>query len=84
MVPSPRYRSTRTATIASSRSSGSDLVRWRSDFPPTLRSRLVNQYPLEPVHFAMERKMLLGIKARAEDAGPVGRRSRAAARRVAS
>jgi hypothetical protein len=42
------------------------VVRWRSDFRATLRSRLMNQYLLEPVHFAMERKMLLGIRTRAE------------------
>ena len=29
---------------------------------------LANKYGLEPVHFAMERKMLLGIKERAERA----------------
>jgi hypothetical protein len=27
---------------------------------------VANKYALEPVHFAMERKMLLGIKGRAE------------------
>jgi hypothetical protein len=44
------------------------LVRWRSDFRPTLAGWLVNKYALEPVHFVMERKMLLGIKRRAEAA----------------
>jgi hypothetical protein len=44
------------------------IVRWRSDYKPTLLGLLVNQFGLEPVHFAMERKMLLGIKERAERA----------------
>ena len=44
------------------------LVRMRSDFKPTLLGLLANKYGLEPVHFAMERKMLLGIKERAERA----------------
>ena len=44
------------------------LVRMRSDFTPTPLGLLANKYALEPVHFAMERKMLLGIKQRAEQA----------------
>jgi hypothetical protein len=40
----------------------------RSDFTPTPLGLLANKYTLEPVHFAMERKMLLGIKHRAEHA----------------
>jgi hypothetical protein len=44
------------------------VVRMRSDFKPTLTGLLANKYGLEPVHFAMERKMLLGIKDRAERA----------------
>jgi hypothetical protein len=44
------------------------IVRMRSDFKPTLLGLLANKYGLEPVHFAMERKMLLGIKERAEQA----------------
>ena len=56
------------------------LVRWRSDFRPTLRGRLLNQYLLEPVHFVMERKMLLGIRDRAERLARSGaRRYRTAA-----
>jgi hypothetical protein len=43
-------------------------VRMRSDFKPTSLGLLANKYWLEPVHFAMERKMLLGIKQRAEQA----------------
>jgi hypothetical protein len=42
------------------------VVRTRSDFRPTLPGRLANQWLLEPIQFIMERKMLLGIKARAE------------------
>ncbi|MBK9178819.1 MAG: hypothetical protein IPM45_04480 [Acidimicrobiales bacterium] len=42
------------------------VVRWRSDYLPTVAGRLGNQYALEPVHFVMERRMLLGIKERAE------------------
>jgi hypothetical protein len=42
------------------------IVRMRSDFKPTPLGLLANKYGLEPVHFAMERKMLLGIKGRAE------------------
>ena len=40
----------------------------RSDFKPTLLGLVTNKYGLQPVHFAMERKMLLGIKQRAEQA----------------
>ncbi len=42
------------------------LVRWRSSFPPGIASALTNRWLLEPVHFVMERKMLLGIADRAE------------------
>jgi hypothetical protein len=42
------------------------ISRWRSDFKPTFVGELSNKWGLEPVHFVMERKMLLGIKARAE------------------
>jgi hypothetical protein len=44
------------------------IVRWRSDFRPSPAGWLANKYALEPVHFVMERKMLLGIKRRAEQA----------------
>jgi hypothetical protein len=40
----------------------------RSDFKPTLVGLLANKYGLELVHFVMERRMLLGIKQRAERA----------------
>ena len=42
------------------------VVRFQSDFRPTASSRLMFEYGLVPVHFVMERKMLLGIKERAE------------------
>lgn len=42
------------------------IIRWRSAFPPGLKNALANQYLLEPIHFTMERKMLLGIKERVE------------------
>lgn len=42
------------------------LVRSRSDFAPTPSGYLWNKYGLEPVHFLMERRMLRGIKERAE------------------
>jgi hypothetical protein len=45
------------------------VVRFQSDFEPTWLGRLMNKYALLPVHFVMERKMLLGIKERAERAG---------------
>jgi hypothetical protein len=42
------------------------VVRFQSDFDPTLLGRIVNRHALAPVHFVMERRMLLGIKKRAE------------------
>jgi hypothetical protein len=42
------------------------IVRWRCDFAPTLQGYLGWKYGIEPVHFVMERKMLKGIKQRAE------------------
>lgn len=48
------------------------IARLRSYFKPTLAGLLVNKYGLEPAHFVMERKVLLGIKRRAERAGPAG------------
>lgn len=44
------------------------VVRDRTDFPPTLGQLLVWRVLTDPIHFVMERKMLLGIKARAEGA----------------
>jgi hypothetical protein len=42
------------------------LIRWRSDFKDTASSRVWNGWGVEIPHFLMERKMLLGIKERAE------------------
>jgi len=42
------------------------VVRFRADYKPRVRLGLTVQLPLEPAHFIMERKMLLGIKERAE------------------
>jgi hypothetical protein len=42
------------------------IVRWRCDFEPTIGGYLSWKYGIEPVHFAMERRMLKGIKRRAE------------------
>lgn len=44
------------------------VVRFQSDFEPTPLGWMMNKYALGPVHFLMERKMLLGIKERAERA----------------
>lgn len=44
------------------------VVRFQSDFRPSTMQFLVNKYALEPVHFVMERKMMLTIKERAERA----------------
>jgi hypothetical protein len=44
------------------------LVRSRGDYPPTLANFLIWRVITEPLHFVMERKMLLGIKQRAEAA----------------
>lgn len=47
------------------------IVRWRSDFLPTAGGYLWSKYAIEPIHFVMERKMMLGIKERAEALNPV-------------
>jgi hypothetical protein len=44
------------------------IVRSRDDYPPTLANVIIWRLITEPVHFVMERKMLLGIKQRAEAA----------------
>lgn len=44
------------------------VVRFQCDFDPTPQGRMMYKYALTPVHFVMERKMLLGIKNRAEGA----------------
>jgi hypothetical protein len=43
------------------------IVRSRDDYPPTLANVIIWRLITEPVHFMMERKMLLGIKQRAEE-----------------
>lgn len=42
------------------------VVRFRCDFRPTVRGYATNKWALEPIHLLMERKMLRGIKERAE------------------
>ena len=42
------------------------IARTRSDFGHTFSDLMWNKYGLEPVHFIIERRMLLGIKRRAE------------------
>lgn len=40
------------------------LVRWRSQTPKTVYDLVFSKYLLEPIHFTMERKMMLGIRER--------------------
>ena len=42
------------------------LIRWRSQTPRSLHDLVFNKYLLEPIHVIMERKMMLGIRRRAE------------------
>ena len=42
------------------------LVRWRSQTPKTVYDLVFSKYLLEPIHFTMERKMMLSIRDRAE------------------
>jgi hypothetical protein len=42
------------------------IARFRSDFESTLVNTLANKVGLAPIHLVMERRMLLGIKERAE------------------
>ena len=44
------------------------VVRFQCDFTPTMRGRLAYRVLLAPVHYMMERKMMLGIRSRAESA----------------
>jgi hypothetical protein len=44
------------------------LIRWRSQTPATVRDLVLNKYLLEPIHFTMERRMMLGLRERAEAA----------------
>ncbi len=48
------------------------IIRWRSHTPNTVYDLVFNKYLLEPIHFAMERKMMLGIRERAERPHPGG------------
>lgn len=53
------------------------IVRDRTDFVPTLGQYLLWRFISEPIHFVMERKMLLGLKQRAEAVAAQAQRSRA-------
>ena len=44
------------------------IVRSRGDYPPSPANFVIWRILTEPLHFVMERKMLLGIKQRAEAA----------------
>jgi hypothetical protein len=55
------------------------IVDWRADWEPALYSDLLNVVMLEPVHFIMERAMILGIKRRAEEYAGVSPTSEPAA-----
>jgi hypothetical protein len=58
-----------TFVVRAAENGGSRLVvRFQSDFKPTPLGWLMNKYALEPVHFLMERKMMLTLKERAERA----------------
>ena len=43
------------------------LIRFREDFEPTLGNIIMWRGLVDPIHFVMERKMLQGIKRRAEE-----------------
>jgi hypothetical protein len=42
------------------------VVRWRAAWRPAVPASIANVVGLEPMHFVMERKMILGIRERAE------------------
>ncbi|MFV8750245.1 SRPBCC family protein [Nannocystaceae bacterium ST9] len=44
------------------------LIRWRLDYTPTRSHELMWKGFVEPINFVMERRMMLGIKARVESA----------------
>ena len=46
------------------------VERWRADYTPTVMNAVFYRVFLEPGAFLMQRKMLLGIKARAEQSSP--------------
>ncbi|MDO8735547.1 MAG: hypothetical protein Q7K29_00485 [Thermoleophilia bacterium] len=50
------------------------IARTRSDFRPSFSGYIWNKYGLEPAHSIMERRMMLGIKARAEASVGTGSR----------
>lgn len=55
------------AFVLARRGAGARLiVRSRYDYPPTLAQRAIWRALTEPMHFVMERRMLLGIRDRAE------------------
>lgn len=45
------------------------LIRWRIDYTPTRSNELMWKAFVEPINFVMERKMMLGLKRRAERGG---------------
>lgn len=51
------------------------VVRFQLDAPGTWSNRVAYGYGLGPVHFVMERRMLLGIKVRAERGATARRRA---------
>lgn len=55
------------------------IIRGRGDYYPDFKNALLNfiyfRLIFEPAHFIMERKMMLGIKERAEDHNMSGRLS---------
>jgi hypothetical protein len=48
------------------------VVRFQMDFEPTPLGWVAYKFALQPVHFVMERKMMLGIKQRAETSAANG------------
>jgi len=47
------------------------IVRWRQDYEPTLGNVIIWRGLTDPITFVMERKMLQGIKSRAEGTHPI-------------
>jgi hypothetical protein len=45
------------------------LARWRMDYPPTTGNRIMWRAMTDPIMFVMERRMLIGIRDRAEALG---------------
>jgi hypothetical protein len=42
------------------------LIRWRARPAESVADTIMNKYLIEPIHFIMERRMMLGIRERAE------------------